>query len=315
MPQEASEGDKKLQLICCPIEATAWTQGQIASGRRIAFVPTMGALHEGHLALVRRGRALADDVVVSIFVNPTQFGPNEDFSRYPRVLERDLGLLESENVAMVFAPTADQMYGPRFSTSVSPPVVACPLEGEFRPRHFAGVCTVVLKLFQIVPGHVAVFGQKDFQQVRVIQDMVADLNLDIDIDILATVREADGLAMSSRNRYLSPADRQRALGLSVALNRVQDRYQGGQREVGALEQQMREILERTPVDSIDYAAIVDPVTLLPAQSPLPAAAEDSAVRSATNQLSVQPNVVAVALIAARVSGTRLIDNQPLFGLA
>lgn len=295
------------EVIASPADATAWTKRRIAAGRRVAFVPTMGALHDGHLSLVRRGQSLADDVVVSIFVNPTQFGPSEDFSRYPRTFQRDIELLSAESVAMVFAPTAGQMYADRFSTSISPPAVASPLEGLFRPGHFSGVCTVVLKLFQIVPAQVAVFGQKDFQQARVIQDMVADLNLDIAIDVLATVRETDGLAMSSRNRYLAPEDRKRALGLSAALNRVYELHQNGQCDASLLEQEMRRVLEQTPVDSIDYAAIVNPVTLLSLQSPLSPAARPS---DPTQPVDRQP--IAVALIATHISGTRLIDNRLLF---
>jgi pantoate--beta-alanine ligase len=295
------------EVIASPADATAWTKRRIAAGRRVAFVPTMGALHDGHLSLVRRGQSLADDVVVSIFVNPTQFGPSEDFSRYPRTFQRDFDLLSAEGVAMVVAPTSGQMYAERFSTSISPPMVASPLEGQFRPGHFSGVCTVVLKLFQIVPAQVAVFGQKDFQQARVIQDMVADLNLDISIDVLPTVRETDGLAMSSRNRYLSPNDRKRALWLSAALNRVYELHQNGQCDPDVLEHEMRRVLEQTPVDSIDYAAIVDPVTLLSLQSPLPPAVRPS---GPTQPVDRQP--IAVALIAAHISGTRLIDNRLLF---
>ncbi|HBJ37457.1 MAG TPA: pantoate--beta-alanine ligase [Planctomycetaceae bacterium] len=307
MRPEVLDNALPLQVISCPADATAWTKARIAAGRRVAFVPTMGALHEGHLALVRRALSLADEVVVSIFVNPTQFGPSEDFSRYPRTFQRDIELLSAQGAAMVFAPSADDMYAERFSTSISPPAVAAPLEGLFRPGHFSGVCTVVLKLFQIVPAQVAVFGQKDFQQARVIQDMVADLNLDITIDVLATVRESDGLAMSSRNRYLSPTDRKRALGLSTALNRVFELHQNGKSDAASLEQEMRQVLEQTPVDSIDYAGIVDPVTLLSLQSPLPPAARSTA----TDQLAgIKP--VAVALIAAHISGTRLIDNRLLF---
>lgn len=295
-----------LKVISSPSDSTAWTKGQLAAGRRLAFVPTMGALHEGHLALVRRAQSLADDVVVSIFVNPTQFGPSEDFGRYPRTFQRDIELLTSEGVAMVFAPSADEMYGSRFSTLVSPPTVAAPLEGLFRPGHFSGVCTVVLKLFQIVPAQVAVFGQKDFQQVRVIEDMVTDLNINIEIDVLETVRERDGLAMSSRNRYLSSDDRQRALALSAALGHVEQLHRAGQCDATALEHEMRQVLEQAPVDSIDYAAIVDPLTLLSFQSPLPTAANHP------NRPADQRKPIAVALIAAHISGTRLIDNRLLF---
>lgn len=307
MRPEVSDTAVSLEVISSASEATRWTKHRLAAGRRIAFVPTMGALHAGHLALVRRAQSLADDVVVSIFVNPTQFGPSEDFGRYPRTFQQDIEMLKPEGVAMVFAPAADEMYGERVSTSVSPPAVAHQLEGLFRPGHFGGVCTIVLKLFQIVPAHVAVFGQKDFQQVRVIQDMVDDLNIDIAIDVLATVREADGLAMSSRNRYLSPQDRERALGLSAALCRVHDLYRNGQCDAAVLEHEMRQVLEQTPVDSIDYAAIVDPITLLSLQSPLPPACR---APGESSQLDQKP--VAVALIAAHVSGTRLIDNRLLF---
>lgn len=308
MRPEVSETVLPLEVISSPMDSTAWTKRRIAAGRRVAFVPTMGALHEGHLSLVRRAESLADDIVVSIFVNPTQFGPAEDFTRYPRTFRRDIELLAAAGVAMVFAPSAEEMYGERFSTCVSPPAVSCPLEGLFRPGHFGGVCTVVLKLFQIVPAQVAVFGQKDFQQARVIQEMVADLNLDITIEVLATVREADGLAMSSRNRYLSPPDRKRALGLFTALNRAHMLYQGGQCDAAALEHEMRQVLEQTPVDSIDYAAIVDPVTLLSLQSPLPPPTRSSD----PNRPTGQKKPVAVALIAAHLSGTRLIDNRLFF---
>jgi len=307
MRPEVFDNAQSPEVIASPADTTAWTKSRIAAGRKVAFVPTMGALHDGHLSLVRRGQSLADDVVVSIFVNPTQFGPSEDFSRYPRTFQRDIELLSAEGVAMVFAPSPEQMYAERFSTAISPPAVASPLEGLFRPGHFSGVCTVVLKLFQIVPAQVAVFGQKDFQQARVIQDMVADLNLDIAIDVLATVRETDGLAMSSRNRYLSPEDRKRALGLSAALNRVYELHQNGQGDPSALEHEMRCVLEQTPVDSIDYAAIVDPVTLMSLQSPLPPAARPN---GPTQPVDRQP--IAVALIAAHISGTRLIDNRLLF---
>lgn len=307
MRPEVSDTAATLEVISNAREATRWTKHRIAARRRMAFVPTMGALHQGHLALVRRAQSLADDVVVSIFVNPTQFGPCEDFGRYPRTFQQDIELLKTAGVAMVFAPAADEMYTERFSTSVTPPAVAHQLEGLFRPGHFGGVCTVVLKLFQIVPAHVAVFGQKDFQQVRVIQDMVVDLNVDIAIDVLATVRHSDGLAMSSRNRYLAPQDRERALAVSKALGRVHDLYHDGQCDTAVLEHEMRLVLEQTPVDSIDYAAIVDPITLLSLQSPLPPASRATGMSSPLEQ-----KPVAVALIAAHVSATRLIDNQLLF---
>lgn len=203
---------------------------------------------------------------------------------------------------MVFAPTPAEMYGPRFSTYVTPPKVAESLEGPIRPGHFQGVCTVVLKLFQIIPAQVAVFGQKDYQQARVISDMVADLNLDIDIDLFPTVRDADGLALSSRNRYLAPEDRGRSLSLSRALQRVDVAYHDGVRDGQELERLMREVLERDGVDAIDYAAVVDPLTLLPIRELRPPDATEFGDRSMP---------AAVALIAARVSGTRLLDNRIL----
>lgn len=300
MRPQSIDRTASIRVIDAPWEARAWVRERNAQGRRVAFVPTMGALHEGHLSLVRRASELADDVVVSVFVNPTQFGPNEDFARYPRTWDQDLTLLSQERVGMVFAPRPDQMYGPRFSTLVSPPAVAVPWEGEIRAGHFQGVCTVVLKLFQIVPAQVAVFGQKDYQQARVISDMVDDLNLDIAVDVYPTVRDADGLALSSRNRYLPAADRDRALGLSRALELVERRYREGVRDAGELETSMVEELNRAAVDSIDYAVVVDPLTLLPFTAPLPEAGHGS---------GGEP--IAVALITARVAGTRLLDNRLL----
>lgn len=294
-------------VIGPPKDATRWVKGRIAAGRSVALVPTMGALHEGHLALVRRARDQADDVVVSIFVNPTQFGPSEDFQKYPRTFDDDLRGLRAERVAMVFSPTAGQMYSGRFSTTVSPPAVALPLEGECRPGHFQGVCTVVMKLFQIVPAQVAVFGQKDYQQARVIADMVADLNVDIAIDVLPTVRDHDGLALSSRNRYLPSNVRDTALGLSRALDHAAELYKTGQTDSSKLEEAMRSVLVRSGVDSIDYAAVVDPVSLTPLVEPLPLTAANG-LHAADSDRSP----VAVCLIAASVAGTRLIDNRLLF---
>ena len=282
-----------------PAAARAWVRNQLAAGRRVALVPTMGALHEGHLELVRRARELADCVVVTIFVNPTQFAPHEDFQRYPRTFEQDLSLLANEGVALVFAPDRGEMYGERFSTFVSPPAVAQPLEGQFRPDHFRGVCTVVLKLFNIIPAHVAVFGQKDYQQARVIADMALDLDLPITLEVAPTVRQPDGLALSSRNRYLSDEQRSRALAIVAALRQAAQQHAAGERDAGQLEAAMRNTLDRAGIDRIDYATVVDPVTLQPFAQPisdtLPAA-----------------DPVAVALIAAHVGNTRLIDNQLLY---
>jgi len=309
MRPEASDQDSQPLVVTSSSEARLWTRSSLSRQRRVALVPTMGALHRGHLELVRRAKGLADDVVVSLFVNPTQFGPSEDFARYPRTLQEDIAKLHAEGVAMIFAPTVGDMYGDRFSTTLNPPQVALPLEGEFRTSHFSGVCTVVLKLFQIIPAQVAVFGQKDYQQSRVIIDMVADLNVDVVIDVMPTVRDPDGLALSSRNRYLSAADRTRALSLSRALDRVEALYRSGQCEVSVLQDEMRHILDEASVDAVDYAVIVDPQTLLPLShvlSPVTFQSSPKPTRPTTD------DAVAVALIAAHVSGTRLIDNRLLF---
>ncbi len=276
-------------VLTDPAAAHQWTR-QTASDKRVAIVPTMGALHQGHLSLVKRARQVADEVVVSIFVNPTQFGPSEDLARYPRPFEEDLSALRSEHVAMVFCPSPATIYPEGFSTYIEPPHVASLLEGRIRPGHFRGVCTVVLKLFQIIPATVAVFGQKDYQQSRVIVTMVKDLNLPIEIDIAPTIRESDGLAMSSRNRYLDEAEHRRALCISRSLRAVQEEFLGGQREPARLEASMRENLRvgsSDGVDQLDYAVVVNRETLQPVShfdEPM------------------------VALIAARVGTTRLIDN-------
>lgn len=291
-------------------DARRWTRQQQCRRLRVALVPTMGALHEGHLALVRRARQLADVVAVSIFVNPTQFGPQEDFDRYPRTLADDVAQLRREAVALLFAPTPEEMYGSRFSTSICPPDVARPLEGEFRPGHFAGVCTVVTKLFQIIPADVAVFGQKDYQQARVIQEMVRDLNLPIEIDVLPTVREADGMALSSRNRYLSPEQRQRAAQISQALDQVVASYRSGLCDAAALQQQLHQALQSLEPQSIDYAAVVDPQTLRPLAQPLPPFSGNAFSDDAAND-PAQPAAAAVAVVALTIGNTRLIDNRLL----
>lgn len=274
--------------------ARQWTE-RVGSTRRIAFVPTMGALHEGHLSLVRRARELADDVVVSVFVNPTQFAPTEDLARYPKPIEADLAALRQEGVAMVFNPSAETIYPSGFSTYVEPPKVAAPLDGVIRPGHFRGVCTVVLKLFQIVPASIAVFGQKDFQQSLVVKAMVRDLNIPISIVIAETVRETDGLAMSSRNRYLSAAERARALCLSRSLREARVSFDSGERSVAAIEAAMLHELrigEADGVDSVDYAVVADGESL---------------------ERSEMIGDSAVALVAARIGTTRLIDNVILCG--
>ena len=256
----------------------------------MGLVPTMGALHAGHISLVERARQECDCVVTTIFVNPTQFGPNEDFSRYPRTLEADLALLKAAQTDLVFTPAPSDMYPPGDSTAVLPPKVSLPLEGQFRPGHFQGVATIVLKLFNILPATIAYFGQKDYQQCQVITRMVDELNVPIRVQVCPTVREADGLAMSSRNRYLSPAQRQAALCLWKALQAAQSLLSKGE-AIETIEGQMRELLLSQGADRIDYARVVDRATL-----------EAPQVDSSAGPREL------VAIIAAHVGTTRLIDN-------
>ncbi len=250
----------------------------------------MGALHAGHLTLVRRSRQECDITLVSIFVNPTQFGPHEDYSRYPRTFEADCAQLLDLQVDLVFAPSPDSLYPDGFSSYVDPPSVAVPLEGVCRPGHFRGVATVVLKLFQILPASISYFGQKDYQQLAVIRQMVEDLNVPIRVEGCETVREPDGLAMSSRNRYLSPEQRRAALSLSKALSEAEALVGRGERDIHVLEKAMESTLYDQGADRIDYARVVD--------------------RHSLDSLKVLDRP-AVALIAAHVGTTRLIDNRLL----
>ncbi|MDA0658556.1 MAG: pantoate--beta-alanine ligase [Planctomycetota bacterium] len=260
------------------------------AGKKVGVVPTMGALHAGHLSLARAARATCDIVVVTIFVNPTQFAPHEDLSRYPRTLEQDIELLAGEKVDVVFAPDSAEIYPPGFSTYVQPGSVSESWEGQYRPGHFRGVTTVVLKLFQMVPAQTAVFGRKDYQQAQVIQQMVRDLNLPVAIQVEETVRDSDGLALSSRNRYLTPEQRSRALAIPAAWQHVQREFNHGITDTSILESEMRQILEDRQVDRIDYAACVHPETL--------------------ERVSIAaPNTV--VLLAAHVGTTRLIDNATI----
>ncbi len=255
--------------------------------QRIALVPTMGYLHEGHLSLVDRARERADRVVLSIFVNPLQFGPREDLARYPRDLERDVELATNRGVDLVFAPDVDEMYpGGEPVVRVVPGRLADTLCGEFRPGHFEGVLTVVAKLFGIVRPDVAVFGQKDFQQAVLIRRMVEDLDFGVEIDVAPIVREPDGLAMSSRNVYLSPDERGRALGLSRGLERAAEAFGAGEHDPDRLCGLVREEIDGPGVH-IQYVEVVDPDTLEPARLARPG------------------HVIAVA---AYVGETRLIDN-------
>lgn len=268
---------------------TTWAEAARSRGETIALVPTMGFLHEGHLALMREGRHRAQRLVVSIFVNPTQFGPSEDLARYPRDLDGDLAKIATVGADGVFVPEAAAMYPPGYQTYVRVRQVEQDLCGARRPDHFVGVATVVLKLFQIVRPHVAVFGEKDFQQLTVIRRMVADLNVPVDVVGLPTVRDTDGLALSSRNSYLTPAERVRAVGLSRALAAARARHQQGERNAQALVDEARNVLAAL-VDRVDYVEVRDAETL------------------ARLEVLERP---AVMLVAAFVGATRLIDNQRL----
>lgn len=279
-----------MKIITRPEEAYAHVLHWRDRGARIGLVPTMGALHQGHFELVKQSKAECEYSVVTIFVNPTQFGPNEDLSRYPRTLESDLAGLKELQVDLVFTPNSSLLYPVGFSTYISPPSVAEPLEGICRPGHFRGVATVVLKLFQILPATIAYFGQKDYQQLTVIKRMVEDLNVPVRVQGCPTVREADGLALSSRNRYLNSEQRQAALSLWAALQATKQHYDAGQRNVEDLEAVMAAQLLARGADRIEYARVVDAETL------------------ATIETVVAP---AVALIAAYVGSTRLIDNLVL----
>jgi pantoate--beta-alanine ligase len=229
--------------------------------RPLGLVPTMGYLHEGHLSLARRARDECRSVAVSIFVNPTQFGPNEDLSKYPRDLERDLRLLESVEVDLVWTPTAETMYPPGFQTWVEVEKVTLPLEGAQRPGHFRGVTTVVSKLFNAVQPQKAYFGQKDAQQATVIRQMTRDLNFPVDIVVCPIVREPDGLAMSSRNVYLSPDERKAATVLHRALTAAQSAYEKGERRAEALRQAMQDVLGSEPLAQMQYVSCADYETL------------------------------------------------------
>jgi len=227
----------------------------------VGVVPTMGYLHEGHMSLVRRARAENDVVIVTIFVNPTQFGPGEDLESYPRDLQGDCAILSQAGVDLVFAPSASQMYPSGYQTYVTVEEVTRPLEGACRPGHFRGVTTVVAKLFNLTRPHRAYFGQKDAQQVRVIQQMVADLNYDLEIVVCPIVREPDGLAMSSRNNYLSLEERAAAPALHWALQEVQALYEAGERDAEVLRTAMRKVLATESLTNVEYVSVADLDTL------------------------------------------------------
>ena len=273
------------------IHTVGWMKQVAAETRKndrvLGFVPTMGALHEGHLSLIRAAQKQCAPVVVSIFVNPKQFGPSEDFQKYPRTLEADRAALESLGVDYLFAPPPEEIYPPGFRTAVVVEGLSERLEGRSRPGHFRGVTTVVLKLLEIVQPRLAFFGRKDAQQVRIIRQMVGDLNVDSEIVVCPIVRESDGLALSSRNRYLNEGDRRAATALYRSLESVSREIAAGERDAARLLAGLRRVIDSEPSVSLDYAEIVDADTLEPVVS----------LRS-----------VCYVLLAARVGGTRLIDN-------
>jgi pantoate--beta-alanine ligase len=263
------------------------------AGRKVGLVPTMGALHEGHARLIEAARRGSDEVVVSIFVNPTQFGPNEDFARYPRTLDADRATCARAGADLAFVPAVETIYPPGPpATYAEVPVLSDVLEGASRPGHFRGVATVVLKLFGIVGPDVAYFGQKDYQQQLVLRRMVADLDVPVRIETVPTIREPDGLAMSSRNRYLNPEERQAATVLSRSLREAEAAVLGGERSADRVRQVLRATLESERLAKVDYAEVADAETL----APLATLGEGRR---------------AVALLAVRVGPARLIDNAIL----
>ncbi len=278
---------KPMQTITSIREMQSVAESLRAKGSTIGFVPTMGFLHEGHLSLMRRARKECDSVVVSIFVNPTQFGPNEDFERYPRDEEGDRSKCDSAGVDILFMPTAAEMYLERPTVFVAVEGISDVLEGAVRPGHFRGVATVVAKLFNIVKPHKAFFGQKDYQQSLVIKRMVKGLNFGLEIVVLPTTREQDGLAMSSRNSYLSPAERRAAGAVYRALSAAEHLALTGVREPEKLVNKMRAVLAEEKAITIDYMEIADPESL-------------------EHLLTIGNNLV--ILMAVRLGRTRLIDN-------
>lgn len=276
-----------MHIISSSVEMTAYSKAEQRAGRRVGFVPTMGALHEGHLSLVRAARAQCDVVVVSIFVNPTQFGPNEDLARYPRNFEQDKTMLQREHVSAIFCPSVEEMYPAGATTWVAVEGLSERLDGRSRPGHFRGVTTVVSKLFNIVQPELAFFGQKDAAQVAVIRKMVRDLNFDVQIVVCPIVREQDGLAMSSRNAYLTAQQRNQALVLSRSLKYVQSLVEQGERCARKLIAAGKQVIEQEPAVRLDYFEVVDPDTLEPVSD---------------------AGKGALVAVAAHVGTTRLIDN-------
>lgn len=276
-----------MKIINTVSEMQALSREARKSGKTISLVPTMGYLHEGHASLMVEGKKRSDILVTSIFVNPTQFGPNEDFNAYPRDLERDRNVAESAGVDVIFAPKASDMYPQGYQTYVNVEQLTLPLCGASRPGHFQGVTTVVAKLLNIVMPHVALFGKKDFQQLAVIRRMAADLNMDVEILGMPIVRESDGLAMSSRNAYLGSEERKDALCLSRALDAARAMYRDGERSVPLLREKVLRIIGEVPGAVIDYADFRDGETL-------------ETLETANSQTLIA--------LAVKIGKTRLIDN-------
>jgi pantoate--beta-alanine ligase len=260
------------------------------AGRSVGLVPTMGALHAGHVSLIRAARGECGYVVVWLFVNPAQFGPKEDLSRYPRPFEQDRVICVEEGVDLLFAPPVEVVYPAGYRTHVEVEGLQDVLEGASRPGHFRGVCTVVLKMLNMVGPDVAYFGQKDAQQAVIVRKMVADLNVPVILRVCPTVREPDGLALSSRNQYLTPEDRRRAIVLISALRQARDRILAGERDATAARQLMESVVRQTPGAALDYAAVVEADTLVPL---------------------TRINAKVLLALAVRLGATRLIDNLPM----
>jgi pantoate--beta-alanine ligase len=282
-----------MKILASPDDMHAACAQRKRDGRRIGLVPTMGALHEGHLSLVRAARAQSDVVAVSLFVNPLQFGPNEDFTKYPRDFERDRQLLEAERVDLLFAPCSDDMYPKGAATFVEAAGLSERLDGRSRPGHFRGVTTVVSKLFHIVEPDLAFFGQKDAAQVAIIRRMVRDLNMPVRIQVCPIVREKDGLAMSSRNAYLDPQQRKQATALYRALMRVQTLADKGERSASVLSQTGKQVMAEEPGVRLDYFEVVNSDALEPVED---------------------ISKGALVAVAAYLGNTRLIDNLVLHGV-
>ncbi len=281
---------KKMKVIESAKKMQSYSESLRRQGKKIAFVPTMGYFHEGHLCLMKEAKKMADDVIVSIYVNPAQFGPKEDFSKYPRDFDRDLKMAESVDVDVIFYPSNKEMYPAGYQTYVEVEKVTQNLCGISRPGHFRGVTTVCCKLFNIVKPHIAVFGKKDFQQFITIKRMADDLNMDLQIIGIPTMRESDGLAMSSRNKYLQKNERPSALTLFKSLNLAQKLYSGGERKSSVIIGKVEKMIKSAPYTAIDYIKICSTKTLKDVE-----------------QIKSQ----SVIALAVNVGATRLIDNHVL----